>query len=116
MAKETAPATTPEIDVRWEMANYGEPDRREGGEGVLLTITKRHEAVSAALEEIAAQLVPDGVWGEELSEGDSLDNLIGETWETIERLFKAWAAREPERRNAIRAKWAAEQAAKAAAA
>jgi len=121
MATETEP-TLSEIDIRWELANYGRPTRYSNSEEIFLTITKRHARADAALEEIAAMLCQDGVWPEEKQgegdpvEGDSLMDLTGEAWEAIEKLLKAWAARAPERRTRIVAQRAAEKADKAAAA
>ena len=71
-----ATATTPsEIDVRWELANNGRPTRYSKSGEISLTFTRRHERVDAALGEIAAMLVQDGVWPEERQEGD--DSLRG---------------------------------------
>jgi hypothetical protein len=100
-----------EIDLRWELANYGRPTRYSNSQEIFLSLTKRHERVSAALEEIAAMLVPDGVLPEERQEdADSLEELTGNTWAAIEKLFKEWAGRVDERRDRIRAKILAERA------
>ena len=109
-----ATATTPsEIDVRWELANYGRPTRYSKSGEISLTFTRRHERVDAALGEIAAMLVQDGVWPEERQEGDdSLEELTGTTWEMIEKLFKAWAGRAHERRDLVIAQRAAKRAEK----
>lgn len=116
MTTETEPAQRSEIEVRWEMANYGRPTRFSNADGISLHPTKRHRRVGDALEEIAASLVDDGVWDEEMQDGDdNLADLIGETWTVIETLFTEWAARAPQRRAIIRAGWAAEKAAKEAA-
>lgn len=102
MATATTPALAQEINLRWELANYGRPTRYSNTEAVVLTPTKRHMRIAAALEEIAAKLVQDGVWDEERQDDeDSLEQLTGVTWEAIEKLLKGWAARAPERRTRI---------------
>ena len=102
IATDPAPAA---IDLRWELANYGRPTRYTNSEEIFLTFTKRHERVDAALEEIAAMLVQDGVLPEERQEdADSLEDLTGNAWAAIEKLFKEWAGRAPERRARIHAK------------
>lgn len=109
MTTATAPATTAEIDVRWEMANYGRVTRPSAGE-IALFPTKRHERVGRGLEELAAMLVPDGVWSDEAQDDeDSLEVLIGQTWDEIEQRFKAWAVRYPERRRRVALRLAADQ-------
>ena len=91
-----------EIEVRWEMANYSGIQRYAGEPGITLTLTKRRDRITEDLEELAAMLVPDGVWDDEANEDeDSLEQLIGQTWDEIEKRFKAWAARYPERRQRI---------------
>ena len=115
MAIATAPVS--EIDVRWELANYGRPTRYSNSEEIFLSLTKRHERVGDALEEIAAMLVQDGVQPEERQEDeDNLEDLIGNAWTAIEKLFKEWAGRAPGRRERIRARMLAEKAEKATAA
>ena len=110
-ATAAADALQREIDIRWEIANYGRVRRFND---LALFPTKRNDRIRAALEEIAAKLVDDGVLEEEMQEGDdSLEQLIGATWAEIEKLFKAWAARAPQRRDVIHKQWAAEAAAKA---
>ncbi len=104
MAQETAPATTPEIDVRWELAIYGRPTRYVGENSIRLELTKRFDRVQRGLEDIGAMLVEEGVGSEEAAEdADSLEALLGQTWIDIERRFKAWAARADERRTRIQA-------------
>ncbi len=118
MTTETAPAERTErseIDMRWEMVMYGRPVRQADDGGISLHPTKVFYRVDRGLEDIAASLCDDGVWDEEMQniEGDSLSDLTGEAWEVIEKMFKEWAARAPQRRDIIRAGWAAEKAAKA---
>jgi hypothetical protein len=114
MSATTAPPVS-EIDIRWELANYGRPTRYSNTEEIFLTLTKRHMRVGEALEEIAAMLVQDGVLEEERQDyDDGLDRLTGEAWEAIEKLFKAWAARAPERRARLRAQRIADKAGTAA--
>jgi hypothetical protein len=113
VAIDTAPAVS-EIDIRWELANYGRPLRYTDSEAIFLSITKRHDRISDALEEIAAKLVQDGIQDEErMGLDDSFDTVIGEAWEAIEKLLKGWATRAPERRARHRAQLIAEARAKA---
>ncbi len=104
-----------EIDMRWGMVMYGRPVRLADDGGISLHPTKVFYRVDRGLEDIAASLCDDGVWDEEMQEGgDSLMDLTGETWTVIEKMFKEWAARAPQRREIIRAGWAAEEAARKA--
>ena len=64
MAQATDPATTPEIDVRWEMANYGRPTRYSNAEQIDLHPTMRHERIGAMLEEMEASMLAILRWGE----------------------------------------------------
>lgn len=93
-----------DIDVRWDLALYGRPIHYTDTQAVGLTLTKQFQRINRSLEDIAAMLVEDGVWEDEMVEGDdSLESLTGKTWEAIETLLKAWAARAPARREAYRA-------------
>ena len=103
-----------DVNTRWEMANYGRPSRGYDNGQITLGPTKQHDRAGYALEEIAAMMVPDGVWTDEAQDDeDGLERLIGETWEEIERRFKAWAARYPERRRRAAEQLRAEQSAMA---
>jgi hypothetical protein len=101
------------LHARWQVATNR--PRHFTDQSISWVPNKRYDRFERIVQNLAAMLVEDGTWEEDMQDfDDGLENLVGALWTEVERQTKDWARRESARKDRYLATRRAEKAGTAA--